>query len=158
MTAYKRDFGVKNRAEEKSAPTVTPAGFCPSCGKMGFAALRVMVTPPDGGAPFTVCFKKQCVHCGFIPEFKGKDKNGAERVYPLFFMPFNTRPGISVKYRDFYFPPELYQTEDGKADVALKARLAAALVRLAQNEPRRSCFDWEELKGNLTRTDKNSII
>lgn len=142
--SYKRNFGKK--AEEQpadEAPAAVAAG-CPACGKMGFAALRVMVAAPKM-APFTVCFKKQCVFCGKIAVWREKAKNELETSFPAFYIPFATRPGFSVKYRDFYFPPELYQTEDGKADVALKARLAAAVVRLAQNEPRRSCFDWEEV-------------
>lgn len=148
---FKRNFGD----EEKETAALSAAGeFCPVCGKRGFAALRVMVTPPGGGIPFTVCFKKQCVFCGKIAVWRGKAKDGTETSFPAFYMPFSTRPGFSVKYRDFYFPPELYQTEDGKADVGLKARLAAAVVRLAEREMRRNCFSWEEVRGEL---DKNIV-
>lgn len=140
MSKFKRNFGT-----EQTDKTPQAAGnYCPSCGKIGFAALRVMVTRPGGGVAFTVCFKKQCVYCGFIPKFTAKDGGGRKIAGPMFFVPFATRPGYSVKYRDFYFPPQLYQTQDAKADVALKARLAAALVRLAIKEPRRTVFSWEE--------------
>lgn len=64
----------------------------------------------------------------------GQNKNREKKTFPAFYIPFTTRSGFNVKYRDFYFPPELYQTVDGKADVALKSRLAAALVRAARNE------------------------
>lgn len=104
-----------------------------------------MVTPPNSGIPFTVCFKKQCVFCGRIPFWRGQDKNGAETAFAAFYIPFSARAGFSVKYRDFYFPQELYRNADGKADVALKARLAAAVVRLALKEPRRTVFAWEEV-------------
>lgn len=138
---FKRDFGT----EENRTVSPAPAAFCPECGKMGFAALRVMVTPPGGGVAFTVCFKKQCVFCSFIPGFAGRTRSGEKKVYPLFYMPYVTRPGGSVKYRDFYFPPQIYQTADGRADVALKARLAAAVVQLAFENPRRPVFSWEEV-------------
>lgn len=138
---FKRSFGN----EEKETSYAPSAAFCPVCGKTGFAALRVMVTPPGGGIPFTVCFKKQCVYCGHIPTWHGQDKNGAGTAFSAFYIPFSARAGFSVKYRDFYFPPAVYQTEDGKADVGLKARLAAAVVRLALKEPRRTVFAWDEV-------------
>lgn len=144
MSKFVRPFGKENQ----TASPVRAAG-CAKCGKNGYAALRVALRLDPAKPAETVFWKKQCVFCGTIARYRGRAADGTEKEFPAFYMPYSNGRGFSVKFRDFYLPADLYTTEDGKADVAKKVRLVVQLVRLAEQNPKRSEFSWAEINSAL---------
>ena len=130
---YVRDFG--GQPNTTAMPAVRrAASWCESCGKYFVAARPVFLEYM--GQNYEVCQRNVCLRCGHIPVWRN-----AEDAFPAFWTR-RSNGSISVHKRDFFLPRELYETEEGKADVGLKVRLISALIRLAQKEPTNTIFSY----------------
>lgn len=136
MLAYKRDFG-------KQTPHTSTANVmrCATCGcAWSLIAKNVLLCVTPGVGADYVCQKVLCVHCGKIHSWK--DSKGNQR--PAFYVT-NSNGKIMTEFRDFDLPRDLYETNEGKADVGLKVRLVAALLRLQVKEPKIDLFYLQDV-------------
>lgn len=130
---YKRDFGPK---EIDNAPAAVMGPRCANCGRVGGICSRHVMLDYSPRVPRQIVFhKNMCVHCGTIQQWT----NG-----PAFYVLHSQTQRPLTKYREFYLPLELYQS-DGKADVALKVRMVAAMVRLQLKDPTEYIFTLEQV-------------
>lgn len=134
---YKRPFGREN--DKALAASARECQFCHRAG--GVCSVPVFFRQQYDCPAHVVCYKTYCVFCGKIQYFE----NGRGGKFYAFFMPKMGGKGIFTAIRDFFIPREVYQTNEGKADVGLKVRLIKALLRLQIKEPQRKEFFMEEI-------------
>lgn len=140
MTKYKRNFGP---VENNPAPAAV-GNQCQFCGKNGRCAVPVFIREEPTAPAQVVCYKVVCVFCGNIQQVADTDKDGKTVRRPAFFA-YGTGRGILTTLRNFFLPPDLYATPDGKADVGLKVRLIRALLRLQVARPTEREFGLREV-------------
>lgn len=135
---YTRSFGRKKQK------TNAPVARCYKCGATALASVPVFFRP-DGPAKDTcvVCNKNYCLACGTIQRFKEIDHDGNVKYTFAFWS------HVGRKCRDFFLPREIYQTDDGKADVGLKVRFIRALLRLQIARPTEKMFTESEVRQEL---------
>jgi len=142
MTQYKRAFGPQ---EANNPPAASAPARCQQCGKSGgVCAKGVILEYTSQGDKKTVCYKAQCVFCGAIQYWNGRDKNGEPRTFPAFYVLHSQTNRPLTAYREFMLPPELY-TSGNKADVGLKVDIIRSLLRLQVENPTEYIFTLKEV-------------
>lgn len=130
---YKRDFGPK---EIDNTPAAVNLPRCQHCGRVGgIIASHVMLEISPQKPRQSVFLKNTCAHCRSIQFWNNK---------PAIFVLHSKSNRPITQYREFLLPGELYHS-DGKADVALKVRMVAALVRLQLKDPTEYIFTLEQV-------------
>ena len=130
---YKRGFGPK---EIDNAPAAVNLPRCNQCGRVGGICSRPVMLDYSPRVPRQNVFHKNiCVHCGTIQQWA----NG-----PAIYVFHSKSHRPIAQYIEFLLPLELYQS-DGKADVALKVRMVAAMVRLQLKDPTEYIFTLEQV-------------
>ena len=139
MTAYKRKFGREQNAPAK------PAQLCQYCGKAGLCSMPVFLRVKSDGPAHVVCYKTICVYCGKIQQISRVAPDGTEKKEYAFFTLHSATRRVLTALRDFFLPREMYETPDGKADIALKVRLVRALLSLQLQRPTERSFYKDEV-------------
>ena len=139
MTEYKRKFG-----REPSAPA-KPAHTCQYCGKAGLCSMPVFLHVNSDGPAHVVCYKTICVYCGKIQHISRVATDGTEKKEYAFFTLHSATRRVLTALRDCFLPREMYETPDGKADIALKVRLVRALLSLQIQRPTERSFYLNEV-------------
>lgn len=146
MTTYKRTFGPQ---EANHAPAALHLPRCQQCHEHNSTCARgVYLEYTSRGDRHLVCYKAQCVYCGAIQYWTSTNKDGNSITIPAFYVLHSQSRRPLTAYREFSLPEALYKDGE-KADVGLKVRIIAALLRLQQKSPTEYIFTlkdvWQEM-------------
>lgn len=145
---YKRSFGPQ---EANNAPAALNLPRCQQCGKIGGLCSRhILLEYTSTGKRHLVAHKAQCVFCGAIQYWNGKDKNGEPTPVPAIYAVHTQSGRPLLAYREFSLPEELYKSGD-KADVGLKVDIIASLVRLQLEKPTEYIFTLKDVLEGLRK-------